>query len=94
MGAVSPQEGHPIAFISKAFGPRNSSLSVYEKELLAITFAVSKWRHYLEQGLFYMKTDYESKQSLHTNLQKKGISKLLWLEYKILYRNGIREQSG
>lgn len=60
MGVVLQQNGHPIAFISKAFGPRTQTLSVYEKELLAITFAVSKWRHYLEQGTFYIKTDHES----------------------------------
>lgn len=67
---------------------------MYEKELLAITFVVSKWRHYLEQELFFIKTDHESikfllEQRLHTNLQHKGISKLLGLNYKILYRKGI-----
>lgn len=48
MGALLQQEDYPIAFITKAFGPTTSSLSAYEKELLAITFVVSKWRHYLE----------------------------------------------
>lgn len=50
MGVVLMQQKHPIAYISKALGPRNKSLSAYEKELLAITFVVSKLRHYLEQG--------------------------------------------
>lgn len=45
MGVVLQQNGHPIAYISKAFGPRNKAMSVYERELLAITFTVSKWRH-------------------------------------------------
>lgn len=36
------QQGHLVAYISKAFGPRNHALSVYEGELLVITFAVSK----------------------------------------------------
>lgn len=40
--------GHPIAYILKTFGPRTRVLSVYERELLAITFAVTKWRQYLE----------------------------------------------
>lgn len=61
MGVVLQQNGHPIAFISKAFGPRTQALSIYERELLAITFAVTKWRYYLEQGLFFkIKTDHES----------------------------------
>lgn len=55
MGAMLQQQKHPIAFISKAFGPIGQELSVYEKELLAITFVVSKWRHYLEQGYFSLK---------------------------------------
>lgn len=90
MGALLQQNGHPIAYISNAFGPKNQGLSVYERELLAITFAVQKWRHYLEQGPFYIKTDRESikyllEQRLHTNLQLKGVSKLLGLDYRILY---------
>ena len=32
IGAVLQQNGHPIAFISKALSPRNQGLSVYEKE--------------------------------------------------------------
>lgn len=32
---------------------------MYEKELLAITFAISKWRHYLEQRQFFIKIDHE-----------------------------------
>lgn len=60
MGVVLQQNGHPIAFISKAFGPRTQSLSDYEKELLTITFVVTKWRHDLDQGVFFIKTDHES----------------------------------
>lgn len=61
MGVVLQQNGHPIAFISKAFGPRTQALSIYERELLAITFAVTKWRYYMKQGLFFLiKTDHES----------------------------------
>lgn len=40
IGVVLQHEGHPIAFISKAFGLQNQGLSVYEKELLVTTFAV------------------------------------------------------
>lgn len=34
--------GHPIVYISKAFGLKNQGLSVYERKLLAITFVVQK----------------------------------------------------
>jgi hypothetical protein len=45
--AVLMQQGHPLAFISKALGPRTRGLSVYEKEYLAILIAVEQWRAYL-----------------------------------------------
>lgn len=47
IGAVLMQEGHPIAFISKALAPKHLGLSTYEKELMAIVYAVRKWGHYL-----------------------------------------------
>ena len=55
--------------------------------------AVEKWRHYLEQEQFIIQTDHESlkyllDQKIHTAIQKKGLTKLLGLRYKILYRKG------
>jgi hypothetical protein len=44
IGAVLSQQGHPLAFVSRALGPRNRALSVYEKEYLAILLAVQQWR--------------------------------------------------
>ena len=40
VGAVLIQRGYPLAFISKALGPRTRGLSTYEKEYLAILVAV------------------------------------------------------
>ena len=42
IAAVLQQGRHPIAFISKKLCPKWQKLSVYEKELLAIVFAVQK----------------------------------------------------
>lgn len=36
VGAVLMQQEHPVAFLSKALGPKNQTLSVYEKECMAI----------------------------------------------------------
>jgi len=68
-------------------------LSVYEKEYLAILMAVEQWRHYLLQGEFFIHTDHRSlvhlnEQRLHTAWQQKVFSKLLGLQYKILYKKG------
>ncbi|KAE8654131.1 Thioredoxin superfamily protein [Hibiscus syriacus] len=93
VGVVLSQEGRPIAYLSKALSPRHSALSIYEREYLAILLAFSKWRHYLESGTFVIKTDHEPlkfllEQKLTITIQKKGLTKLLGLDYTIQYRKG------
>jgi hypothetical protein len=97
VGAVFTQEGHPLAFISKALCPRNQGLSTYEKEYLAILVAVDQWRHYLLQGKFYIHTDQRSlihlnEQRLHTPWQQKVFTKLLGLDYAIVYKKGCENR--
>ncbi|WVZ94848.1 hypothetical protein U9M48_040685, partial [Paspalum notatum var. saurae] len=54
IGAVLMQNGYPIAYLSKTLGPKNSGLSTYEKEYLAILAAVDHWRHYLQNAEFHL----------------------------------------
>ena len=94
IGAVLHQNGHPIAFISKALCPRNRGLSAYEKEYLAILLAVEHWRHYLLHGEFFIHTNHQSlthlnEQRLNTVWQQKVFTKLLGLNYKIVYKKGV-----
>lgn len=60
LGAVLMQHGRPIAFLSKALSPRHQSYSTYEKELLALVMATTKWHHYLQGHHFIVKTDHQS----------------------------------
>lgn len=46
MGAVLVQQGHPVAFASKTFSGRKRLLSAYERELMAIVFAVVCLSHW------------------------------------------------
>ena len=49
IGAVLTQDGHPLAYISRALGPRSRGLSTYE-EYMAVLLAVQQWRQYLQFG--------------------------------------------
>jgi hypothetical protein len=93
VGAVLMQEGHPLAFFSKALGPKTRGLSTYEKEYMAILLAVQQWRPYLQFQEFTILTDQRSltqlsDQRLHTHWQQCVFSKLLGLQYRIVYRPG------
>jgi hypothetical protein len=93
IGAVLQQQGHPIAFVSKALGTKAQGLSTYEKECLAILMAVDHWRHYLQSAPFIILTDQKSlihldDQRLSTPWQHKALSKLMGLTYQIQYKKG------
>lgn len=94
VGAVLLQEGHPLAFLSRALGPKNQGLSAYEKEYMAILIAVDQWRSYLQLGEFIIYTDQKSlihldDQRLHTPWQQKVFTKMLGLQYRIVYKPGF-----
>lgn len=93
IGAVLQQNGHPIAFVSKALGPKTQGLSTYEKESLAILLAVDQWKAYLQPAEFVIQTDqrsltYLSDQKLKTYWQQKAMTKLMGFQYKICYKKG------
>lgn len=93
IGAVLLQDNRPIAFLSKALAPKHLGMSTYEKELLAVIFAVEKWRHYLLGRRFMIKTDHQSlryllDQRVSTANQQKWITKLMGMDYDICYKKG------
>ncbi|GKC68331.1 putative mitochondrial protein [Tanacetum coccineum] len=72
------------------------SLSTYEKELLAVVLALQKWRGYLLDSHFKIRTDHFSlkymlDQRLTTSFQSKWLPKLLGFDYDIEYKKEIRE---
>lgn len=93
IGAVLMQGSHPLAFLSKALGPKNQGLSTYEKECLAVLLAVAKWRQYLQHAKFVIRTDQKAlihleEQHLNTPMQQKAFVKLLGLQFRIQYKQG------
>lgn len=97
IGVVLMQEGKPLAFFSKALGPKNLGLSTYEKEYLAVLSAVDRWKHYLQSGHFIILTDHQSlkfllEQRVTTALQLKGLTKLMGMEYEVQYKKGTENR--
>jgi len=39
---------HPISFISKTFSLAEQNYEIYDRELLAIIWALEEWRHYIQ----------------------------------------------
>ncbi|GJZ27288.1 retrotransposon-related protein [Tanacetum coccineum] len=93
IGAVLQHEGHLIAYLSKTLAPKHQALSTYEKEFLAALMALDKWRGYLLDIHFKIKTDHFSlkyllNQRLTTPFQTKWLPKLLGFDYEISYNKG------
>jgi len=93
IGAVLMQGGRPLAYLSKALGPKHQHLSIYEKEFLALIMAVEKWRPYLQRQEFIIQTDhkslsYLSEQNLQSDLQRKAMTRLMGLQFRVVYKKG------
>ncbi|GJY94661.1 putative mitochondrial protein [Tanacetum coccineum] len=93
IGAVLCQNSHPIAYRSKTLSSRHQALSTYEKEFLAVVAALDKWKGYLLDRHFKIKTGHFSlkyllKQKLTTPFQFKWLPKLLGYDYEIVYKKG------
>ncbi|GKB95423.1 transposon ty3-I gag-pol polyprotein [Tanacetum coccineum] len=93
IGAVLQQDGHPIAYMSKSLFTKHQALSTYEKEFLAVLLALEKWRGYVLDRHFIIKTNnlslkYLLDQRFTTPFQTKWLPKLLGYDYQIMYKNG------
>lgn len=85
IGAVLMQQGHPIAYLSKALSKRSQTLSTYEKECLAVILAVDKWKPYLQHHPFTIHTDHKSLVHRSRNL--------LGLQYRVVYKKGAGQHN-
>ena len=87
------QEGHPIAFESRKLNKRECLQSTYNKEMLAIMHALTKWIQYLFGRKFMIRTYHNSLQHLLqqntlTTEQQKWIKKISTFDMDILHKMG------
>nr|GEW64266.1 putative mitochondrial protein [Tanacetum cinerariifolium] len=92
--AVLLQEGHPITFLNKTLSSKHKLMSTYKKEFLAIVYVLEKWRGYLLDRHFKIKTNYFSlkyllDQRISTRTQLKWIPKLMGFNNEIQYKKGV-----
>jgi hypothetical protein len=90
---VLMQEGRPLAFTSKQLSERNLGKPIYEKELLAILYAVELWHPYLLGQCFQIKTDHQNlkyflEQRISSQKQQKWVTNLFGYDYEIIYKKG------
>ncbi|GJV17211.1 retrotransposon protein, putative, unclassified [Tanacetum coccineum] len=90
IGAVMLQDGHPLAYLSKDLSPKHQALSTYEKEFLAVTLVLEKWKGYLMDRNFKIKTDHFSLKYLSGN-EKKMSSICYWKGMRKMVKQWIRE---
>jgi hypothetical protein len=86
------EEDKPIAFLCGPLSASNKFLSTYEKVFLALIMAVEKWRPYLRRQEFPIRIDHKSlypnEQVLQSEVQRKAMTRLMGLQFKIVYRKG------
>jgi hypothetical protein len=95
IGAVLMQGGHPIVFESRKLNESERLYPIYDKEMLAIMHALTKFRQYLVGNRFVVKTDHNSlkyflDQKDLSERQQKWVSKIQAFDFDIEYVKGKR----
>lgn len=83
----------PLAYFSQALLSTHRYKAVYEWELMAILFAIQKWRSYLLERHFVVRTNQKSlnfllEQRVIAGEYQRWIAKLLGYDFHIEYKHG------
>ena len=81
------------AFISKALSPVHQALSAYDKEMMAVLFAVKKWHYFLVGRHFIIRTDHQPlkylmERKVSTPSQHTWLAQLMSYDFDIVYKKG------
>lgn len=85
LGMVLMQDHKPITYFSHALNQLGRKKYVYERELMAIVFAVQKWRHYLLGRKFVVQTNQKMEQQLTSPEYQRWMLKLMGFQFEIQY---------
>jgi hypothetical protein len=93
IGAILMQDGHPIAFERRKLNHTECLQFTYNKKILSIMHALTKWCQYLLRSKLLICTDHNSLQYLLqqktlSTEQQKWIEKITTFDMEILYKRG------
>ena len=92
LGCVLEQNGHVIAYASRALSKAEQQYSVIQKECLAAVFAMKQFRHYLLGRKFQLLTDHSPLQWLSSQKMEGLLCRwalaLQEYDFTIKYRKG------
>jgi hypothetical protein len=99
IGAILMKDSHPIAFESLKLNRKEELKSTYNKEMLSIMHALSKWRKYLLGRKFSIHIDLNSlqyllRQKTLSTEQQKCMEKLSTFDMEIIQKKMERQHSG
>jgi hypothetical protein len=95
IGEVLMQGGHPIMFESRKLNEIDIIYPIYDKDILAIMHALTKFRQYLVGSRFVAKTNHNSlkyflDQKYLSERQQKWVSNIQAFDFDIEYVKGKR----
>ena len=97
VGAVLEQDGHVIAYASRALSKAEKQYSVIQQECLAIVYATKQFRHYLLGRSFKLLTDHAPLQWLSAQKMEGMLCRwalaLQEFDFKISYRAGVHNSN-
>ena len=93
LGAVLSQDGRVVEYASRRLNRAERNYSVTERELLAIVWALEKWRKYLFGKRFLLSTDHRPLTFIQTVKEPRGriarwISRIQEYDFRIRYTPG------
>lgn len=93
LGAILSQDGHPCSYVSRTLNAPEKNYSTTEKELLAIVWAIKRFRQYLLGRKFIIQTDHQALKWLK-DIKDPSSRLMRWrlrleeYDYEIEYKKG------
>ena len=96
LGACLLQDGHPVAYASRALTPAETNYAQIEKELLSIVFGVEWFESYVYGRKVFVDTDHKPLESIVKKRLLSAPKRLQWMllrlqkfDLEVTYRTGI-----